>query len=430
MRKVLIIGFPWPYIGGSKRVIGLASHLSDFGWEPVILTAPLQREGPRDLLIVQTEYRGLLGRSARVLGLNEKSDLGEQLKGRVRGVSPCVKNALRGGFRLFLEIAAFPDEHRGWRRFAVAAAEGIIEHKSIDAMISVWPVTSHVIAGEVKSRVRLPWIADLADLWSDNSAYPYGRLRKWFDTRLERQTLKDADALTTSSWPLAERLSHLHGGRQTSAILIGFDPRIVNYPAAPLEKRFTVSYTGMFYAKKRDPRTFFTALKELIAERRVDPQEMDVRLFGSRQDWIQAQIEESGVSTVVRQCGEVSLEECVRRQRESHVLLQVNWNDPTEKGVFSGKLLDYLAARRPILAAGGSGNDLVVREILRETNAGIYAVSNEEIKRSLERFYQEYKANGSVAYSGDWKEVEKYSNQSMAREFAALLDQISGRGAA
>jgi len=31
MKKVLLIGFLWPYLGGSKRVIGLANHLEEFG---------------------------------------------------------------------------------------------------------------------------------------------------------------------------------------------------------------------------------------------------------------------------------------------------------------------------------------------------------------------------------------------------------------
>ncbi len=71
MKKVLIVGFLWPYIGGSKRVIGLAKHLSEFGWEPYILTAPLKEIPPDHLKVIQTGYRGILGIGARLLGLDE-----------------------------------------------------------------------------------------------------------------------------------------------------------------------------------------------------------------------------------------------------------------------------------------------------------------------------------------------------------------------
>lgn len=427
MRKVLIIGFLWPYIGGSKRVIGLANYLSEFGWEPIVLTAPLKKDPPRNFRVVETDYSGLLGAVIRVVGLSDKLALGDQLKERVRGLPAAVERVLRWGFDLFREIVAYPDEHKRWNEHAIAAAEEIIKKESVEGMISVWPVTSHVIARELKTKHGVPWIADLADLWSDNSAYPYGRIRKWFDRRLERRTLKDADVLTTSSGPLAERLSRLHGGRPAPAIIIGFDPRIVNQSPAPLRQRFTITYTGVFYRGKRDPYVFFHALEQLLREQRIDGSEIEVRLYGPDQGWIRKEIEDCGVSAMVRQYKSVSYEECVERQRESHLLLQVNWNDVNEKGVFSGKLLDYLAAGRPILAVGGSGNDEVVIKILRETKAGVYAVTVDEIKNALERFCHEYHQTGTVKYRGDWNQIGEYSSRAMARAFGRLLDEVAGR---
>ena len=36
MKKVLIVGHFWPYRQGSGRVLGLAKHLMEFGWQPKI----------------------------------------------------------------------------------------------------------------------------------------------------------------------------------------------------------------------------------------------------------------------------------------------------------------------------------------------------------------------------------------------------------
>jgi len=74
MKKVLIIGFLWPYIGGSKRTIGLAKYLAEFGWEPVILTPILTEKTPSELWVVRTDYCGLLGKKARAFGLSDKSN--------------------------------------------------------------------------------------------------------------------------------------------------------------------------------------------------------------------------------------------------------------------------------------------------------------------------------------------------------------------
>jgi hypothetical protein len=127
----------------------------------------------------------------------------------------------------------------------------------------------------------------------------------------------------------------------------------------------------------------------------------------------------------VKQYPSIPYEDCIEKQRRSHVLLQVNWNDVNEKGVFSGKLLDYLAAGRPILAAGGSGNDEVVIDILRKTGAGVYAVNVAQIKAALQHFWREYHSSGTVEYNGNWVEVEKFSNREMAKNFACYLNEIT-----
>lgn len=428
MRDVLIVGFLWPYIGGSKRVIGLAQYLPEFGWQPVVLTAPLRERPPTAIRIVEAEYRGLLGRSVRFVGLSDKFALGDQLKERVRGLPPAVEAMLRRGFDLFREVVAYPDEHKRWIPHALAAADWFIAHNRVHALLSIWPWSTHLIARELKRRHSIPWAADLADLWSQNSAYPYGQVRKWFDRRLEVRTLADVDALTTSSTPLAERLGALHGRAEIPAILIGFDPQIINHAAGRLPDRFTITYTGVFYAGKRDPLPFFKALGDLLAERRIDPQSIEVRIYGPEQAWVRQEIEQCGVAQVVRLLPTVPYEEVIRRQRESHVLLQVNWSDASERGVFSGKLLDYLAAARPVLAAGGAGKDEVVIGILRETNAGVYVVTIEEIKTAIMHFYLEYQATGTVVYTGNLRKVERYSNRAMAGAFAAVLDQIAVEG--
>jgi hypothetical protein len=426
MKKVLVIGFLWPYIGGSKRTIGLAKYLKEFGWQPVILTPLSSAKPPSELWVVQTGYCGLLGKGARAFGLSDQSNLSDQLKAKVSGGSPAFKNILRWGYHILCEIAAYPDEHKKWRSHALAAAEDLISKVDVEALISVWPVSAHLVARDLKIKHNLPWIADLADLWSDNSGYPYSRLRKSFDKRLELCTLQDADVLTSSSRPLAERMSQLHGGRKVDAIMMGFDPEIVNQPPKRVRTPFTITYTGIFYKEKRNPFLFFKALQQVIEENRIDSNDLRVRFYGPQYDWVARQIKECGLSTVVQQCGQVSFDEVLERQRESHVLLQINWSDVNEKGVFSGKFMDYLAARRPILAAGGTGNDEEVIRILEETQAGVYAVTPDEIKSALKSFYQEYKETEMVGYRGDPHHVSIYSNRSMCEKFAELLNEISG----
>lgn len=429
MKHVLIVGHLWPYIGGSKRVIGLANYIKEFGWEPVILTAPLEKTPPPHLNVCQTEYSGLLGPAVKAFGLDEKLPLGGQLKERVRGLSPVVEKGLRKCFDLFREFYAYPDEHKRWNLLAISRSEEVLKQFNIRGMISVWPVTSHLVAKELKKRHGIPWIADSADLWSDNSAYPYGKIRHWFDKRLERRTFATADVLTTSSQPLADRLSLIHERRNTYAIMMGFNPELMNISPTTLNgNKFIITYTGVFYEGKRDPYPFFKALSQLIQEGDINSHNVEVHIYGPDKGWVRQQIKDFDLDNIAKCYQSVSYEECIEIQRKSHVLLQLNWNDKKEKGVFSGKFLDYLAAGRPILAAGGTGNDDVVIKILNETNAGLYAPSVENIKDALKRLYAEYRQSGTVRYSGNWEKVERYSNREMARQFAKHLDTISNKG--
>jgi glycosyltransferase involved in cell wall biosynthesis len=424
MKRVLIVGYPWPFIGGSKRVMGLTNYLPERGWEPIILTAPLSKEPPIHLKIIETGYRGLLGNSVKIFGLNDRAPLGEQLKEKIRDLSPLFVKMLRWCFDKFREVYAYPDEHKRWKKFATVAAEEAFVKEPFHAILSIWPVTSHLIAKSLKLKLGVPWIADLADLWSDNSAYPYGAIRKWADTRLEKITLRHANMLTTSSKPLAERLSRIHPDKKIGVSIIGFDPKIINNPPVPIKKKFTIIYTGVFYWQKRDPYPFFKALSQFVIEDKIGPKDLNVEIYGPDQGWVQNEIKKSGLSQIVKQYPSIPYKDCIQKQRESHVLLQINWNDVNERGVFSGKLLDYLAAGRPILAAGGSGNDEVVIDILRKTCAGVYAVSVSEIKNALQNFWKEYNTTGNLQYKGIWSEVAKFSDREMANNFANYLNEV------
>ena len=116
----------------------------------------------------------------------------------------------------------------------------------------------------------------------------------------------------------------------------------------------------------------------------------------------------------------------LEKQRESQLLLLLDWDDPQEKGVYTGKIFEYFGARRPILATGGSRDDVVAR-LLDETQAGMHAPTVEDIKNVLEEIYREYKLKGEVVYKGKESEINKYSHRDMARKFAEILHCLTGK---
>ena len=423
MKRVLVITYhfpPRPAVA-SLRPLGLARYLPEFGWEAVILTAALPGKPDPHFKVIETQYHDSLGFGKRLLKLDSQSPLIAQVKNKlkIRSEKPPLDFILAaiGG------IIAYPDPQKGWQRFAVEAGKDILRQQDIKAMISSSPpVTSHIIAKRLKDEFKIPWVADFRDLWTQNYYYLYSPLRKVIERRLELNTISMADAMVTVSQPAADDLRSLHKRKPVYSIPNGFDPAEVNTTPGNLTGKFTITYTGNLYPGKQSPEPLFAALRDLITEGSMDASDIEVRFYGPEAGWIDKQSERYGLTGIVRQFGVVPREIALNKQRESQLLLLLKWSDTQQRGFYTAKIFEYLAARRPVLAVGGFPD--VIDRLLDETKAGVSGQTGEDIKTVLLRLYQEYKSSGAVSYSGDEAETSKYSHREMAKKFAAILDSL------
>lgn len=424
-KRVLVITYYFPPRPGvaSLRLRGIAKYLPEFGWDPVILTAKLPEAPEPQYHVIETPYPGdAVALWKDRLGLVPNKGFQEQL-----GVPRALRegrNSLSGKLvKVAKALIAYPDDQKHWCSFAVSAGDELVKRDRFDALLSSsGPVTCHVIAKELKRRHGLPWVADLRDLWTQNHYYPYGSVRRLFERRLEAKTLSAADAVVTVSEPLAKKLRLLHRDKSVIAIPSGYDPDEV--ASAPLTEEFTITYTGQLYQGKRDPAPLFRILAELISEGWLDRRDARVRFYGATEYWLEKEVKRFGLEDVVSLLPQVSRSIALERQRESQVLLLLNWDNPEEIGVYTGKLFEYLAARRPILAVGGPRG--VVTDLLEETGTGVHVSREEDLKQVLSHLYENYKVYGYVPYAGREECTARYSHREMARRFADTLDSLVG----
>ncbi len=421
MKKVLIIAYFPPTPLPSPRIMGLAKYLPEFGWEPVILAASLPQKSDKRFRVIETPYRDALSFWKKLFRLNPDEDLRGGIKKRF-GIT-AKKSFMDYLLTLGGEIVNYPDGYRGWKPFAIKAGGELLQQEEVQVIISSSaPITCHLIARELKIRYKIPWVADLRDLWTQNHNYTYGPIRKLFDRRLELKTLSSADDMVTVSQPWADKLSLLHKGKTTYAITNGFDPETVNIPPANLTAKFTITYTGTIYSGQHAPSKLFAALRDLISNGTMNPEEIEVRFYGEETEWLDKEIKQYGLSGIAKQYGVVPRDVAIRKQRESQLLLRLKWEDQQEHGAYSGKIFEYLASKRPILATGGSED--VVSELLNETKAGICAPTVVDIKNTLRELYREYKLRGEIAYTGEESKLNKYNHREMARRFSEILDHL------
>jgi len=408
MKNILIIASLY----GSKRVLGLAKYLPEFGWSPTIITPPVSWQPTiisdrlpdiEGVKIIETDYHSIKEPIIRA-GLS-LSKIPSRIVGRLLHFGGAMIN--------------YPDASSGWRRFALQAGREVLDKGNVDAVMSICPITSHIVAGQLKKEYpKLKWICDLPDLWSQNHNYAYGRIRRGLDTKMELKTLADADALTTSSGPRAEQLRILHKGKKVVAITLGYAHKEYDTGDVPLTDKFTITYTGLIYPKRQAPETLIIALGNLIESGKVNPDDCEVRIYGGfivdlrtfnpNMQW-----------SIVKLLGKVSHTEAIKAQKESQLLWLLDWDDPDELGVHPGKVFEYLGARRPILATGGVRRN-VVDDLLKETGAGYHAISVRETEQVLLKCYNEWKDKGRVEYLGTGN--EKYTFKEMARRYMELLD--------
>lgn len=358
MKKVLIISYyypPMPAVGG-LRAQGLAKYLPQFGWQATIVHGALEASGT----IVHKLFR-----------INPNQNLlaqAEELKKKLGGLP--IDRLLK----LYAELFAYPDTAAKWGKKVIYE-----RLNGFDAIISTSsPVSCHAVASAIKQEYNIPWIADLRDLWTQNHYYPYSRWRRARETKLELKTLEHATALTTVSEPLAVSLSQLHH-RFVHTLLNGYDPEEVN-PGVPLTKTRTITYTGNIYPEHQSPESFFRQLLE------SEKGEYKIRFYGAAQPWIDKLALKYGLQEAVKQYGVIPRKEALQKQWESHALLYLPWEG--QDGVYSQKLFEYVAARRPIVVSGQA--DKYVSKVIQDATTG---------------------------------DIEKYSQLETARRFADLLDQ-------
>lgn len=428
MKKVLIIA---NLFHASPRIPGISKYLADFNWEPTIISVPI-REDPRGLLsfpngfrknvkIIQTSHVkdvfSFFRKILELFGFEKKKSFLNQIK--VKSKNSLIDKL----FKLYSTIFAYPDEIKKWKKPLFKTCCKVLEREKFDAIISSSsPVTCHVVANKLKKKYGLMWVADFRDPWTQNHNYSYPWWRKMFEKKLELRTLKNADALITVSEPDVRNLMLFHKKRAYT-ITNGFDPEKVNNLANQLTNKFTITYTGKIY-EKQYPAKVLIALQKLILEDQINPNDLEFRFYGPNNISLENKIKEYKLSSIVKQYGNISRDLALEKQRESQVLVKFNWEDLNQKGCYTGKIFEYLAAKRPIIATGGFAGD-VTENLLKLTKAGIFATSTEEIEKCLLDFYKEYKEKGKVDYDGKLEEVNKYSYREKAGDFAKILNEIT-----
>lgn len=437
MKKVLVITYHYPPSDGIRSIMisKMTKYLPEFGWQPIVFTSSIIRgipattpvEIPEDK-IYRVNFRDPLYKISTKL--NNLQRAATEKTSVVNSDVNLHSNNIFAYVRFFLSrnllarrlINLILAEKPDWCLRTVRMAEKYVKDNDVDALMSSSnpPYTVNIAASMIKSRTNLPWVAEFPDLWSKNHYAP----TIFFEPFIEKLVLKNVDHIVTVSEPFAQTMSDLHN-KPVTVIHNGFDPD--DYPDNVEMRRLrnqklTVSYTGTVYLQQ-DPSPLFEALSLLKQNQTQLSNCFELNFYGSIPDRLFELVTKYKINDLVKIKGRVSLERSHQIQCSSDALLLLVWNDTSHKGVYTGKIFEYLGARRPILAVGPKGD--VVDQLLQKTGTGKVVTSVSEIANLLRDWLTEWLATGQISYKADETQINYFNRRSQAHRMATILDAIT-----
>jgi len=425
MKKVLLITYYWPPAGGPgvQRWLRFVTYLREFGVDPVLFIPenpeyPLQdqsliEEVPADIRIYQLKITEPLQWAGKFL----RKDVKRISSGIISERKPSLLESLliwiRGNFFI-------PDARVLWVRPSVAYLKKVLRAEDIDTVITTGPPHSlHLIGLQLKKDSGIRWIADFRDPWTSigyHKKLKLGPLASNKHKALEKEVLMSADKILVTSRTTGKEFEALTS-IPVIVITNGYEEKDYRTAQAVPDSHFTISHIGSLLAG-RNPTALWKALRTLAEENHDFRKALRLQLAGVISPEVLESIKDHGLEPNLEQLEYMPHSGVVRMQRQTQVLLLIEINSEETRGILPGKLFEYLAAKRPVLAIGPEGWE--AGDIIRETGAGaVFGYdSGDEILHLLKDWFERYE-KGSLQV--DPAGIEKYSRRELTRKLAKEL---------
>lgn len=367
-RKVLIINLEFPPIGGPgvQRVLKFIRYLPDEEWIPTILCGSrpvwhdwhdpsLMLEVPKETNILRASFHSIADYSKSM--------------GRFCANMLSPLNRLLDKKKLELDLAKIwlnllcylhPEPMISWLYCATKTAFRYFKTDRVDAVITSGPPhISHFVGLFLKMRYGTKWVADFRDPWVDRQTHGdrLGVARR-LDRIWEKLILDYADRIVVISEGWGELFARKLCGAQRSKICVihnGYDPEDIpsNLPQKDScglpEGSLHIHYNGTIQGAT-SPFFFFRGLAELVKNRPILLGSIVCTFTGIPKRILRI-AEALNLKGIIKDAGMLAHRESLELATKSDVLLLIaNNTDKTSAGLMTGKVYEYIATGKPILA--------------------------------------------------------------------------------
>lgn len=422
-KKVLIITYYWPPSGGSgvQRWLKFSKYLRDFNIEPVIYTVDnpsypikdtsLESEIPLGLEVLKQpifEPNSFLS----IFGNNKKKESAGFLN---------PNPTLLGRFFQYVRANYFiPDARKFWIKPSVKFLSNYLKNNEIEVVITTGPPHSmHIIGLALRDKFKIKWISDFRDPWTEIDYFQQLPLTKKANKKhhqLEQEVLEKSDMVIVVGETMKKKfLKHNHN---IEVLTNGFDS-YENSLTIELDSNFSITHVGLMNAD-RNPTILWEVLYEISSENIDFKNNLRIKFIGKIDDTVIQDIQVFNPKNIVR-IPYLDHEEVRKYQASSQVLLLSINHVPSAKGIITGKIFEYLQAKRPILGIGPEDGDAAA--ILKKTNAGnIVGFNNKvELKAAVLKLYKDFKEEKLFVKSIN---IEQFHRKNITRQLAQVIKKV------
>jgi glycosyltransferase involved in cell wall biosynthesis len=414
--RLLVVSYnhpPCPGIGGT-RWVSMARYLRELGFAVTILASSAWGSLPDDVESGVVRVGDL--RAARPLRLLlRRGEL--RLEGDARTLERPPTALLTRMLVPDMGIVT-------WLPALAVAARRLQTRQPFDCLVTTSPPESSHLLGLMLRDGRPAWVADFRDGWNfepHRERFPT-RAQRRLDRWLERCVGRAADIAVGATQPIADDLDRrlaAHAAFVTNGWDPVLEPASVTHRTASNPNLLTLVYTGTLLGPgARDPAPLFQALRNV----RSEPDPVRVRLLHAGRLTTEERqiIDRSGAADVVKHLGTLDRAGALALQRSADALVLLTSRNSSEA---TGKLFEYLAAGRPIIALA-EGNEAA--RIVKQTNTGI-AVDPDDvdaIEGALRRA-----AAGELARGYAPRGLDQFTYPGPAERMAELIEEAIRRHA-
>lgn len=429
MKKVLIITYYWPPSGGGgvQRWVKFVKYLPNFNIEPIVLTV---RPDNASYAVIDESLSGELSESIKVYTTKSREPFNIYKKFNSKDEIPYGGFANEENPGIFKKVSRFirgnffiPDARIGWNSFAYEQAKKIIEKYNIKTVITSSPPHSTQLIGlKLKKNFGIHWIADLRDPWTDIYYYKsmyHTYIAKLQDKRKEIEVLRNSDKIIVVSSSIKDLFAakiELGNREKISVISNGFDAADFDFSVVDNNDSFVITYTGTL-ADNYNIESFLEALINVVNKH--GSSKIKLQFVGRVSQKYRNIIDNSVLKSICTFVGHVDHDSSITYLKNSNALFLAIPDVSQNEGILTGKLFEYLAARKPIIAVGPPHGDASL--IINECAAGkMFSYTDEQsISNYINDLYLKW-VESSEHYSKS-ETYKIYSREKLTEKLAGLI---------